>query len=115
MRLVVSDNESELEAIALDEDNVYFANGAGMVFEVSKSGGPTKTLLSNLGQFPGGLATDATTLYVAASTRLVSMPLGGGVARTMATGIVGAEGIALDATSVYIADDAGGTILRVAK
>ena len=42
----------------------------------------------------------------------MSMPLGGGGARTMATGIVEAEGIALDATSVYIADD---PVLRVAK
>ena len=47
-------DQYELEAMALDDDNVYFANGAGMVFEVSKSGGPTKMLLSNLGQFRAG-------------------------------------------------------------
>jgi hypothetical protein len=33
----------------------------------------------------------------------------------MATGIHVAEGIALDASSVYVADDAGDAILRVAK
>ena len=42
--------------IALGGDNVYFANGEGTVFEVSKNGGPTHVVLSSLGQFPAGLA-----------------------------------------------------------
>jgi hypothetical protein len=33
----------------------------------------------------------------AASTKLVSIPLGGGAARTLATGLAGAGGLALDA------------------
>ncbi len=114
VQLAVTDPVEPM-GIALGGDNVYFANGEGTVFEVSKNGGPTQVVLSNLGQFPAGLATDATTLYVAASTKVVSIPLGGGAARTLATGIAGAGGIALDATSVYIADDDGDAVVRVAK
>jgi len=114
VQLAVTD-PIEPMGIALGGDNVYFANGEGTVFEVSKTGGPTQVVLSNLGQFPAGLATDATTLYVAASTKVVSIPLGGGAARTLATGIAGAGGIALDDTSVYVTDDDGGAVVRVAK
>jgi hypothetical protein len=114
VQLAVSD-PIEPMGLALDDDNVYFANGEGTVFEVSKNGGPTHVVLSNLGQFPAGLATDATNLYVAASTKVVSIPLGGGAAHTLATGIAGAGGIALDATSVYVTDDEGDAVVRVAK
>ena len=114
VQLAVSD-PIEPTAIALDDDHVYFSNGEGTVFVVSKNGGPTKLVLSNLGQFPAGLAADATTLYIASSTKLVRIPLGGGAAETLATGIAGAEGIALDATSVYITDDVGNAVVKVAK
>ena len=114
MQLAVSDPIKPTR-IALDDDNVYFGNGEGTVFVVSKKGGPTNVVLSNLGQFPAGLATDATTLYIAASTKVVSIPLGGGTARTLAIGIAGAEAIALDATSVFITDDVGNAFVRIAK
>ena len=114
VQLAVSD-PIEPMGIALDEDNVYFGNGEGTVFEVSKNGGRVNIVLSNLGQFPAGLATDATTLYVAASTKLVSIPLGGGAARTLATGLAGAGGIALDAANVYLTDDDGDEVVSVAK
>ena len=114
VQLAVSD-PIEPMGIALDDDRVYFGDGEGTIFAVPKGGGPTQVVASNLGDFPAGIATDATTLYIAASTKLVSVPLGGGMVRTLATGIAAAGGMALDATSIYVTDEGGNAIVRVGK
>jgi hypothetical protein len=101
--------------LALDEEHVYFANGSGTVSRVSKAGGPTSMVASSVGQFPGGLATDGTTLYIGAFKKLVTVPLAGGAADALAVGLGGAGCVAVDDTSVYIADQSGDAIVKVAK
>jgi hypothetical protein len=112
---VAASDESEPGALALDAQNVYFANGEGTVFKAPKTGGSRTVVISDLGIFPAGLATDETDLYVAASTKIVSKPLAGGHVRTLAVGLAGAGSIALDGTSVYVTDRDGNSIVKVPK
>lgn len=114
VRIARSD-EYEPEGLALDELNVYFADGGGTVFKAPKSGGPATVMVAHLGLSPAGLAADATNLYVAASTEILSRPLAGGKVRTLAGGLAGAGSIAQDATSVYVTDDLGNAIVKVSK
>lgn len=101
--------------LAFDRDNVYYATSDGTVFKVSKNGGPTRMLVTGVGQFVGGLASDGTNLYIDAEATLVRVPLTGGSAVAVAGGLRAPERIALDDTSVYIADDAGDAVVKVAK
>jgi hypothetical protein len=107
------DDSYEPMGLALDDNNVYFMNGSGALFTVSKNGGPTHVMLSNLGMIPEGLVTDGTNLYIGANDKLVKVPLAGGFATALATDLISGSFIALDATSVYLAY--GDSVLKVAK
>jgi len=100
--------------LALDDQNVYYGNGSGQIFKVSKDGGPTHLLLGNVGWFPGDLLVDGTTLYIGANTKLLSVPLAGGIPGALAD-LNGSGFIALDETSIYVADDGDGNVLKVAR
>jgi hypothetical protein len=113
VQLAVSD-PIEPGGLALDDDNVYYGNGSGQIFKVSKNGGPPRLLLGDVGWFPGDLAVDGTTLYVGAYTKLLSVPLAGGQPAALAVNLSGSSFIAQDATSIYVAV-MGGDVLKVAK
>jgi hypothetical protein len=116
VQLAVTDPVEPM-GIALDADNVYFMTGDGKVLKVSKNGGPTIVLLGDVGWFPHGLATDGTNVYVGSNGGLFRVPVGGGPAAWLFPSIDGgtASDIALDDTSVYIADRGRDAIIRVAK
>lgn len=106
----------EPSGLAIDDDNVYYADGAGDVFKVSKDGGTTHVVLSQIGEFPSDLATDGQHLYVATDTKLLSVPLvGGGFPVALATGLQGAGYLALDDTSVYMTTLGNGDVIQVPK
>jgi sugar lactone lactonase YvrE len=63
---------------------------------------------------PGGIALDAKNAYfsnVAAPGSVVAVPLGGGTATTLATGLGTPDTIAIDATHAYTADQTGNSIM----
>ena len=56
-------------------------------------------------------------IYVATSGdgRVLRVPRAGGVATAIVVGTGAPHGVAVDATHVYVADEAAGTIERIAK
>jgi hypothetical protein len=112
--LTRTDAPSTLQ-IAMDATSVYLTTGDGRLVEVSKADGQSRVLLSNIGDFSIGLATDGTKLYVAGSNGLVSMPAHGGPVTTLVSDVVSPAGIALDDSSVYLADSGASVILKVPK
>jgi hypothetical protein len=112
VQLATSDGVEPGGGLALDEDNVYYGNRAGVIFKVSKNGGATQTLMTGIGD-PADLALDGTNLYVRATDTVLSVPLTGGFVRALATGLTGASSLALDATSVYFATT--NDIMKAAK
>jgi hypothetical protein len=107
-------------AVALDATNVYwtvtsynFSNDGGLqtnqtnILSTPRGGGPTTVLLSGT-TVSFGLAVDETSIYWgnAAESAVMKMPLNGGAATTLASGLtlpqnIGAQTIAVDSTSVY--------------
>jgi hypothetical protein len=124
VQLAVADSNIPT-GLALDDDNAYFMDGGGSLFSVPKSGGPTHLMLSDLGNLiVDGLASDGTNLYIGADAKVVKVPLAGGFASVLATNIGDGFGalptntldvtsIAVDATSVYVADR--DIVVKVAK
>jgi len=102
-------------ALALGQDLVYFLTAQGQLFQVSKSGGTGKVLLSDLGDSPTGLAVDGQNLYVTGSEMLLKMPAGGGPVYTLAAPLDQPARIILDPQNVYAADEASGIIVKVPK
>jgi hypothetical protein len=87
--------------MAVDATNVYWTgrNGtAGTLMKVPVGGGTATTLATSSSMF-SAMAIDATSVYVA-SADILSVPISGGAATTLVAGY-GANGLAVDATSVY--------------
>jgi sugar lactone lactonase YvrE len=104
--------------IAMAGGTVYWTSypngtpGSGAVLSVPVGGGTVTKLASNE-TAPVAIAVDANAVYWTAGTALKKFALGGGTAVTLATG-QGLAGLAVDAQSVYFADNASGTVSKVA-
>lgn len=64
-----------------------------------------------------GLATDGTNVYAASLLHgsVVKVPVNGGKAITLASGLQWPNCLALDANYVYIADEGANAIVKIAK
>jgi hypothetical protein len=114
--MVVETDPPSALAIVSDSTAVYFTTGDGRLIEVPKSGGTSRVLLSNIGDFvQTGLTSDGTNLYVAGSNGVVSMPAHGGPVVTLVANLDWPSGIAVDDSSVYVADQSAGVILKAPK
>jgi sugar lactone lactonase YvrE len=83
-------------------------------------GGASTTLATGSGVF--GVAADAANVYWAemANGTIMKVPVGGGAATTVASGLSGPNQIAIDAKNLYVTtgtqnSSATGTIARIAK
>ena len=121
-----------VSAITLVGTTLYYtANGLGgsSLFEIASSsttppdGGAYQTVATTGPNHlqPNGIATDGVNLYWSNYTgptqpSIMKVALGGGTPTVLATGITNAGWIAVDATSVYWADDgSNGTAGRIMK
>jgi hypothetical protein len=92
--------------IALDTTNVYFTAGSG-IFKLPLDGDASATLLAMAGNTVG-VAVDAKNVYwLEFGASLQSVPIGGGAATALATGLTSAavSGLALGSTTLYFAGD----------
>jgi hypothetical protein len=91
----------------------------GEVFAAQKGGGPVRTLYKDRPQALVGVASDETSVYIlhneGPTTRVVSVPWGGGPATTLSTVQQSGFGILVDERDVYFTSLAGGLLQRVAK
>ena len=98
------------------DGTIYFTDyQAGRLYRRATDG--TLTLLSSLPHSNGvGLSPDEKTLYLNADTHTVRYPLAAdgsvGAGTDLATGLLGADGLAIDcAGNVYIAQNTGGALV----
>jgi tRNA A-37 threonylcarbamoyl transferase component Bud32/sugar lactone lactonase YvrE len=100
-------------AIALDADNVYWADRAGRrVMAVSIRGGPPRPVASGP-ETPIGIAIDDKRVYWIEydAGRVMSMPIRGGLASEVASVHGHPLAIAVDATRVYWTNQDDGTVM----
>jgi hypothetical protein len=103
-----------MRELAVDGTNVYWTDSAGLVLQVSTSGGIPTKLATNVGS-AREIAIDGTNVYWSFSglpgSGVKMVPIGGGTT-TLLTNDSG-NSIAVDATSVYFVDSQG--IMKVVK
>jgi hypothetical protein len=105
--------------IAIDTNDVYYTDyTAGSVWSVPILGGsPTELASAMLDVY--SIAVDSTNLYFTYGTSIMSLPIAGGTATTIATSAGNpAYGLTIDASNVYWTtggDFQSGPILKVAK
>jgi hypothetical protein len=96
--------------VAVDDTEIYAADGSGKIVACAKSGCPMgpRVVASGAGMRSMGIAVDATHVYWATTSdgTILSAPKGGGPVSTVETGGYPYE-IAVDATDVYWADNDG--------
>jgi len=111
---ILAGGQSSPNAIATDQDSVYWANGDGTINRVSKAGGSATPLASGLSTTSVELALDETSLYWISDGLVQSAPKTGGEPRTLADlGRGYVWRLALEGDSVYVAGyrgDYGGTL-----
>jgi hypothetical protein len=97
--------------LAVDATYVYFGSGAG-VQRVAKTGG-TPTVLTPGGT--NGLAIDSLRVYFAdmSASAIRSVPIGGGTASTLVSGLVAPWRVATNGTNVYFTDSSNQMLYRV--
>jgi hypothetical protein len=110
--------EGEPTTLAADGDAFYVGSrtfeGARIV-RIRRQDYQQKKLV-DLAEAPQWLASDGRALYwTSRSGALLSLPTGGGVARTLTAHLRGPSGLALDAAHVFISVVGDGAILRFAK
>ena len=101
--------------MALDSNYVYWLTSDTKPFvrKVPIAGGTTTTLYSSAA-YLGDLAIDGNYAYFTTGTSLMRVPLAGGAAVTLATGVGGSGwGLAVNDTAIYFAGSS--TILALAK
>lgn len=109
-------------AIAVDANNVYWTNYSGGEVMQAALGGGTPIALATMGKAqPSFLALDATTVYFTTAEinngAVMKVPKGGGALTKLAPeagqNLGKAQGIAVDASGVYWADEGYGVIYRL--
>jgi hypothetical protein len=95
-------------AMAADATNVYWVDGSGAIMKVAQSGGTPVTLATSAR--PNAIAVDGTNVYwstqaYGAPSTISKVPIAGGTATTLESGLPPVEGIAVDATSIYWTQD----------
>jgi hypothetical protein len=95
-----ADDNASQSAFALDEANVYWADGSGAVLMKSKTGGALITVASDPA-IPTALAVDTVSVYWTNAKGVAKAPLTGGPVSTLASGTGVGFGIAVDDASVY--------------
>jgi hypothetical protein len=95
--------------LAVAANSVYFtvngtAAAAAALMKVPTGGGTPTTLGG-----AGDIAVDAASVYVTTGSTVEAIPLGGGTPVTLASGLVGAASIAVDAINAYWTDFLPGT------
>jgi hypothetical protein len=81
--LVLASGQAAPQAIAIDDNNVYWANdGDGTVLQVAKSGLGQPIAIATGLNGPGSLAVDATWVYWTVSNEIQRAPIGGGAVQT---------------------------------
>jgi hypothetical protein len=99
-------------ALTIDDSNVYFSDSLG-VYKVSKSGGPTTTVVTMGSVYAASLATAGADLYVGMWDRgsIWKLPKAGGTPETVATAQYGLRSLAVDSLHLYWAG--GGLLSRL--
>lgn len=102
-------------AIAVDANEVYWAdNGTDAIMKVSLSGGTPITLASDQA-YPIAIAVDGASVYWINedNNTVMKVPLGGGTAVTLASGQKGPHGVAADGSAVYWTDSDGNAVMKL--
>jgi hypothetical protein len=99
---------ASIDAVAMDEDNLYFTCEDGWIYRLAKQGSqPPQKVASFPGNYAWGIAVDASFVYVTALANgfgggvVVRAPKGGGESTTLAAGQSRPWGIAVDDSQVY--------------
>jgi hypothetical protein len=105
-----------VSALAADDGNVYYQMTGGVVGQTPIHGGPPVMLFAGT-QYKGGrqIAVDSQSSYFIDDQTILSVPIGGGAAKTIATGQPSPTGLAVDAIYVYWTNSADGTVMRSPK
>src|SRR5262245_30633330 len=101
--------------IASAASEVFWSDpAAGVVSKISKAGGTSVNLANS--QSPLGIAVDESYVYWAEEAAIRRVPITGGVAKNLASGINKAWQVAIDSTHVYWSNRLAKTaIMRVPK
>jgi hypothetical protein len=112
--VVLTSGGMGLTHVAVDEASVYFLDFYGStLLRVAKTGGAPSLLATEAGLL-GGLAIDATSVYLVAGADVVKVEKAGSTPTIVAT-TGGPTDVAVDADSVFFTDAQQGQVLRVAK
>jgi hypothetical protein len=116
-----------IESVALDDTTVYFfgqqnaANHAS-VLSMGKDGTCPASATScpqvlATDFFPGNMVVDATTIYFTTigDGQVMAVGKDGSNLRQLASGLLMAAGVAVDDVAVYVSDQFGGRVLKIAK
>jgi hypothetical protein len=108
-------SESAFGGLAVDATSVYFTDGYDDVSKAPLAGGPILPLAMPAGT---DLAVDAqhvywTTRTGAQTSDVMSATLDGGAVQTLASSLMLAEALAVDARDVYVAEYGGGRVLAI--
>ncbi len=110
--------------IAVDASNVYWTEQGGSKVSMVSLNGGTPTTLASYPTYPTmynpmGIAVDSTDVYWITSIQptgaLWKVPISGGTATTIVTGLNNPYSIAVDSTSVYWTEQNGGTVKKASK
>ena len=102
-------------SLQADFAQLYWIDGGGDVFSMSKLGGSIRTLYTSPGCCGAALAIDGTYAFWTTNDSLQRIPKIGGLRAQLASGLNQPRGLAVDNYSVYFAVYGGGTIDAVSK
>ncbi len=115
---LVAIGSSAAEGIASDGKTIFFTSTNGGVFDCPVGGCATASTFA-ASPYPGDVVTDGKNVYWVDESLGTgrSCPVAGcnGTPLTLATGLSGPKGVAIDDQRVYFADTGGGRIVWVAK